>query len=397
MAETTDDAATDEVAYNGSATELFLAIEEMEWRDAFGIITSEPKQVKTWVKNTTPDDAAALNSWRRLPIHEACIRRAPAWLVSELLSAYPGSSSQATNRGELPLHLAVDKACAPEVVNLIIVANWEAIVAEDQAGRTPLDILDHTELLEIEANKVVFESLQRCHKTFLELQRVAREEKAALMRKEKVKSNAVSTKHQKEMKTEQLKFAKSKQDVEKLKIETDAVRELAREKDHEIQKHILAKTRYTETIRDLKAKEAVLHRQLESERTEIKLLLFKVEEREEEIRRKNNKIDMLSKDLTSILVSNETDVVASLMEAEQSVRTMVSSQIALQKLLSSKSEGLQTLLGQRGIAIPDVRKPVDDAREEKSDSESLEDPHDLHDAAASDAMMAAATAALQST
>ena len=326
------------------------------------------------------------------------MRRAPAWLVSELLSAYPESSSLTTNRGELPLHLAVDKACAPEVVNLIIVANWEAIVAQDQAGRTPLNILDHTELLEIEVNKVIFESLKRCHKTYMELQRVAREEKAALMRKEKAKSNAVSTKHQKEMKAEQLKLTKAKQEIEKLKTETASFRAFAEEKDHETQKHILAKTRYMETIRDLKAKEAVLHRQLESERTQIKLLSFKLEERDEEIQRKTTKIEVLSKDLKSISLSNETVIMDSLMEAEQSMRSMVSTQIALQKLLSSKSEGLKTLLTQRGIEIPDARAlEGDEAREEKSDGD--EDPHDppeIDDAAASAAMMAAATAALQS-
>jgi hypothetical protein len=59
-----------EVSYK-EATELFLAIEEMEWRDAFGIIESDPKQVQTWVNNSGTDDKQLdLNSWKRLPIHE---------------------------------------------------------------------------------------------------------------------------------------------------------------------------------------------------------------------------------------------------------------------------------------------------------------------------------------
>jgi len=387
------DDVIEEVAYNGSATELFLAIEEMEWRDAFSIIKSDSKQVRTWVNNTSPDDAAALNSWRRLPIHEACIRQAPAWLVSELISDYPESSTLTTNGGELPLHLAVDKGCAPEVVNLVIVSNWEAIVAHDQAGRTPLDILNHNELLEIEANKVIFESLQRCHKTYEKLKQVAREEKAALLRKERAKASAVMTMHQKEMKTEKVKLEKSKQEIKKLKVETEAVRELAREKDHQIQKHILATSGYLHTVQKLQAQDEELQRQLESERSRIKLLLFKIEQRDEEILRKSTKIEVLSKDLKSIAVSNETDVVESLIEAEQSMRTMVSTQIALQKLLNSKSEGLKKVLKQRGIGIPNVRKPPEVDQEEKLEPE---EDTTTHDAVASAAMMAAAMAALQS-
>lgn len=60
-----------EVIYNDSPTRLFLAIEEMNWDDAFDIIEEDPNQVQTWVRskgseNTTFDWSV----WRRLPIHE---------------------------------------------------------------------------------------------------------------------------------------------------------------------------------------------------------------------------------------------------------------------------------------------------------------------------------------
>ena len=61
-----------EVLYHmGNATELFLAIEEMEWRDAYDIIERDPQQVKTWVNNA--DQENATSSWRRLPLHEVRI------------------------------------------------------------------------------------------------------------------------------------------------------------------------------------------------------------------------------------------------------------------------------------------------------------------------------------
>jgi len=394
MAESTD---VSEVSHKESATELFLAIEEMEWRDAFDIMKSDPKQVRTWVNNSgTENTSFNCSGWRRLPIHEACMRRAPAWLVSDLILSFPESSSLTTNLGEYPLHLAVDKACAPEVVNLIIVANWNAVVAEDRAGRTPLDMIDQIESLQTEGNQVIFESLKRCHKTYMEIQRAAREEKASLIRKQKAKSNAVSKLHQVELNAEHVKQTTMMEDIKKLKMEVNSMRELTKDKDHKIQKNILARNRFMVTITELEAKEAGQQRELEAERARIKVLLFRIEQKEEEIQRKDTKIDVLSKDLKSIVVSNETDVMESLMETEQSMRSMVSTQIALQKLLNSKSKGLKTLLKQRGIAVPDVHKPQPpELHQEEESIPDDDDGDDVHDAAASAAMMAAAMAALQ--
>ena len=68
MTESTNDVL--EVSYKDLATTLFLAIEEMEWRDAFDIIASDPKQARTWVNNNSGAESTPFNSWRRLPIHE---------------------------------------------------------------------------------------------------------------------------------------------------------------------------------------------------------------------------------------------------------------------------------------------------------------------------------------
>lgn len=273
--------------------------------------------------------------------------------------------------------------------------NWNAIVARDRAGRTPLDLIDRTELLQIEANQVIFESLKRCHKTYTEIQKGAREEKEALLRKQKAASIAVEKTHQQEMNVEHTKHARLLVDTEKLITEINSAMELTEDKDHELQKYILAENRYFETIRQLRAKEAEQQQELENQRAQIKVLKFKIEQKNGEIQRKNTKIDVLSKDLKSIVVSNETDVMESLMETERSMRTMVSTQIALQKLLSSKSKGLVTLLKQRGIAVPDVqeRKLREENQEENSSYD--EDAAAMQDAAASAAMMAAATVALQ--
>mmetsp|Transcript_3781 Transcript_3781/g.4193 ORF Transcript_3781/g.4193 Transcript_3781/m.4193 type:complete len:393 (+) Transcript_3781:181-1359(+) len=380
-----------EVSYQESVTELFLAIEEMEWRDAFDIMQSHPNQVRTWVRSTgTENTTFNWSFWRRLPLHEACMRGAPAWLVSELLSKYSESAKMTTNLGEYPLHLAVDKACAPEVVNLIVVANWNAIVSQDQAGRTPLDIINRPELLKIEHYRIIFESLGRCHETYMDIQKATQEEKAALKRKQKATFNAVSKRHQEELKVEYDKQAKLREDAVVLREEIENMKDLTKAKDHEIQKHLQENDVCMDAIRKLESKELCQRRELESAEDQVKVLLCKIEKKEERIHCKDTQIHVLSKDLRNIAVSNETDIMESLIETEQSMRTMVSNQIALQKLLSSKSRNLRSLLKQRGIAAPTI-----DNNNQLSEEKSTYDDEVNEGAAASAAMMAAALVALQ--
>ena len=115
-----------------------------------------------------------------LPVFQACRRQAPAWLVSSLFSSFPESAYLTTQFGELPLHLAVESGAAPEVVNLIMVANWEAIVTPDNSGRIPTDILDRGELLQLDDHRIVHESLSRCHQAFTRAQKESQEEQAAV-------------------------------------------------------------------------------------------------------------------------------------------------------------------------------------------------------------------------
>lgn len=311
--------------------------------------------------------------------------------MAELLSQFPESAYLETNLGELPLHLAVDKACAPEVVNLIIVANWRAIVSQDQAGRTPLDIIDRSELMQFEDYRIVYDSLSRCHKTYMEVQKAAQEEQAALKRKQKATFSAVSKRHQEEIRSEQDKQVKLRDDMEELKLQMENLKEVSTAKDHQIKKHQKERQRWMDSIRDLENKVAGLNRELESEKGQIKVLLYKIEQKEKEIHDKETKIEVLSKDLRSIAFSNETDIVECLAETEQCMRTMVSSQIALQKLLAAKSKDLNSLLKQRGIHLPNVTKSLDETQEEKK----IESDPEVESEQANVAMMAAAMAALQ--
>ncbi|GKY94500.1 hypothetical protein MPSEU_000415900 [Mayamaea pseudoterrestris] len=153
--------------HENSGSPLFAAIEESNWKLAFSIAKESPRQVRTWIKSTgTIGTTFVWSVWQRLPIHEACRRQAPAWLVSHLLSVFSESASKPTQFGSLPLHLAVECGAAPEVVNLLIAANVSALQAADQSGRTPLDVLHETELLEYDDQKIVLESLTRATETY---------------------------------------------------------------------------------------------------------------------------------------------------------------------------------------------------------------------------------------
>ena len=60
-----------EVDYHDSCTDLFRAIEEMEWDDALDIARRSPHQVKTWIRSVgTENTTFDWSKFRRLPIHE---------------------------------------------------------------------------------------------------------------------------------------------------------------------------------------------------------------------------------------------------------------------------------------------------------------------------------------
>jgi len=139
---------TSTVLYN-HATPLFLAVEEADFRTALDICTQFPEQAAIFVIN---DD------FKRLPLHEACRRQAPAWLVSALLEAYSTGAASCTQWGQqLPLHLAVECGASPEVINLLLVSYWPAVAVTDPSGRTPLEILEDDE----EVPRTIQASLER--------------------------------------------------------------------------------------------------------------------------------------------------------------------------------------------------------------------------------------------
>ena len=314
-------------------------------------------------------------------------------MISSLLSAYPDSAYETTQFGELPLHLAVESGAAPEVVNLIIVANWHAIVAQDQSGRIPTEILDTMELLQIDDHRIVHESLTRCHKAYTSMQKAAHTEQSQLKRKHKSEFQALTSRHQHELTVEQEKQEGIRDEVKALESRIEDMKEVERAKDHAIKKYIREKDMWLDQIRSLGEMIETLKDALDEEKKNVEALMDTVEEKNEEISRRDGRIDMLSEDLRNVAMMHERNVMTSLVETERTMRAMVSNHISLQKNLSGQANGLQALLEARGISLPEEEKVVNPEETKSPNDEEALSPEEAAEAA--NAVVAAAVAALQ--
>lgn len=293
------------------------------------------------------------------------------------------------------MHLAVESGAAPEVVNLIIVANWGAIVTTDQSGRIPTEILDRNELLLLDDHRIVHESLRRCHITYTNMQKVAQEEQAAIKRKHKATFSAVTRRQQEELKREQDKQEEIRKEVQELEIMMRDVREANIAKDQHINKIQQDKETWIERVESLERVIELLQMELNNERDDITTLTRTVEEKDNDIAQRDERIDLLSCDLRNISVMHDDEVMDSVLEAEQTMRSMVSSQIALQKQLAGQANGLQALLKARGITMFTEEPQEGSHIQEEKDAHPEGDDVDPASAEAISAVAASAVAALQ--
>jgi hypothetical protein len=124
------------------STPLFAALQNSEWQQALDLCT--PTSLSTWVQSSV-NAVSTYVIWKRLPIHEAARRQAPAWLLVRMLELHPESASLKTQFGELPLHVAVETGSTPEVIHLLLMAYMEGVVMRDNSGRTPLQVCRENE------------------------------------------------------------------------------------------------------------------------------------------------------------------------------------------------------------------------------------------------------------
>lgn len=318
---------------------------------------------------------------------QACRRQAPAWLVSALFSTYPESAYETTQFGELPLHLAVESGAAPEVVNLIMVANWSAIVIPDNSGRIPTEILDRGELLLLDEHRIVHESLSRCYQAYTDMQKAAQDEQAELARTHKREMAVVQRQHAEGLKQERGKQENIRQEVVDLQAEIENLKRAGEIKDCLVEETRNETKIWEEKACALSAVIEQLRDELAKEKAQVMLLAKQVESKEHQISSRDGKIEVLSNDIRSISMMHEHDMMESVRATERTMRSMVSSQIALQKQFAGQGSRIRALLNARGIDLSEIRRTPKQEEKENSDDEPL-DQKEAATALASAAMAA---------
>lgn len=367
--------ASNEVYYNEGATPLFLAVEDTEWRQALQIAQEEPKQVSTWVVSTgTVETTFHWNLWRRLPLHEACRRQAPAWFISHLLSIYPAGAKQRTQFGELPLHLAVECGSPPEVVNILIVSHWPAIVATDQSGRTPISICQDAEMLTMEDHKVVFESLSRSMETYQQILNRHEMDLESLKATHAAGLNAIRRQHDDDLQVEQEQQEKLVQEVKRLKDVLEEVRLADSKKVKRIEESTVSNEALQRQVQSLQNEVDHEQKRYQTQGQRVQVLEKTVRERSAKIDVLNKRIAQLETDMKHIAAWQDQDLQVKINKSEETMQVMVEHFCSLTESLTHQNEKVRQILVDRGIPLRGSGgRTAAGGKDEKKDMDEVDD------------------------
>lgn len=112
---------------------LFKELEGLNWEGAAFLLKKSPDEASQWVVKV---DKHNEELFRRLPIHEACIRRPNTDIISCLLDANPSSATEQDGHGRTPLHHACIHGAEEDIIYLLLDANPDAVYAKDFWGDT---------------------------------------------------------------------------------------------------------------------------------------------------------------------------------------------------------------------------------------------------------------------
>jgi predicted nucleic acid-binding Zn-ribbon protein len=287
---------------------------------------------------------------------QACRRQAPAWLVSALLSVYPEAANCTTQFGELPLHVAVGSGAAPEVVNLIVLANWEGIVARDKSGRTPIEIWDECELLVDEDHRVVFECLTRCHNTYTRMQDEWQTKFNNLKKEHEAALRALNMRHDDAMHKEAKKKAELESELNKLNQSVEMLTNENAEQNERITSFSKVEHSWRERVDYLTKSVERLQSEKAEEQENVEALHQLIEDKDDQIKSLSSKVRKLTKDMQHVMSwYDQTD--SELSRTQESLQRMVDNYVEVHEKLSHERDTLKSILVKRGIeALP--RKPT---------------------------------------
>ena len=121
-------------------TDLFKALQTRDWGAALDCLHRNPTEAKTWIYRETDFPENEMR-WKMLPLHTAIVLGAPAYLIIELLQAYPDATKQWDLNRSLPIHLAASRIDIDDdserILYHMLKAFPESAGVENGKGRLP--------------------------------------------------------------------------------------------------------------------------------------------------------------------------------------------------------------------------------------------------------------------
>jgi chromosome segregation ATPase len=244
------------------------------------------------------------------------------------------------------------------------VAYWHGIVVTDQSGRTPLEILQDSEMLDMEDHQVVLESLTRSLDTYEHLEDAHQQELEEVQLEHNQAMEAVKQHHAEDLRGEAEKQEQLEQEVDLLRKMLANSNANEMNQREEIERFAVIEETWRERLNALQLKYQDLERQYNDEVNKVHGLDHVVMLKNAEIEQANTRIDQLSLDLQMITAWQEREMRKALDKTQRNVRKLVDSFVGLHGILTEHGAGLKTLLETRGIEF-DTSFDVSSGQEEK--------------------------------
>ena len=265
-----------------------------------------------------------------------------------------------SNFGELPLHSAVRCGACAEVVNCILAAYPSGVLARDNSGCTPLDILNGTgKMMDHDA---VVAALNRT------IAVLTKEEQAW---EEKISSMQLEFKQNKDKRRQEYETVVATKNAEiedlkrKLNQENLATSNLAAkviQTEQVVQDKGKTEKRYQEQIKQNEDEIMQLKSSNATRKSKIKDLEDIVRSDRKAILELNNRVQTLQSSFAALVQEEETFATTKLVEAEKSLKSMMESQFTFIKETEKRKKSLRVRVNQLGIKMPPKKNPDEEAK-----------------------------------
>jgi len=285
----------------------------------------------------------------------------------------------ASNFGELPLHSAVRCGACAEVVNCILPAYPSGVLARDNSGCTPLDILNGTgKMMDHDA---VVAALNRT---------IAVLTKEEQVREEKISSMQLEFKQNKDKRRQEYETVVATKNAEiedlkrKLNQENLASNLAAKviQTEQVVQDKGKTEKRYQEQIKQNEDEIMQLKSSNATRKSKIKDLEDIVRSDRKAILELNNRVQTLQSSFAALVQEEETFAATKLVEAEKSLKSMMESQFTFIKETEKRKESLRVrVVNQLGIKIPPKKNPDEEAKKKVKAAEQPPPEHSNNEVA----------------